>query len=106
MAKYLIRASYTAEGTRGLLKDGGSNRRQAIEQLLKDAGGSLEAFYYAFGDDDVVSIVDVPDNVTAAAIGLTISSSGAVRMTTTVLLTPEEIDQAAKKGSTTGRRAR
>jgi len=97
MAKYLIRANYTAEGTRGLLKNGGTNRKQAIEQLLKDAGGSLEAFYYAFGEDDVVSVVDVPDNVTAAAIGLTISSSGATHMTTTVLLTPEEIDLAAGK---------
>lgn len=97
MAKYMMRVSYTAEGTKGLLKVGGSNRRQEVERLMKQAGGSLEAIYWAFGEDDVIAISDVPDNVTAAALALSISSTGAVSVTTTVLLTAEEIDEATKK---------
>jgi uncharacterized protein with GYD domain len=95
--KYLIKASYTAEGAKGLLKDGGSKRREAAEQALKSAGGKLEAFYFAFGDTDAFVIVDAPDHATASAVSLTIGASGAVRTTTVVLLTPEELDQAAKK---------
>ncbi len=97
MARYLMRVSYTAEGTRGLLKVGGSNRRQEVERLMKQAGGSLEAIYWAFGEDDVFAIGDLPDNETAAAVALSIAKSGAVSLTTTVLLTAEEIDEAAKK---------
>jgi len=97
MPKYLVQGSYTAEGTQGLLKDGGSKRRKAAEALTKSLGGRLEAFYFAFGETDAFAIVDVPDNVSAAAAALTIAASGAVRVRTTVLITPEEMDQAAKK---------
>ena len=97
MPKYLIEASYTAEGAKGLLKEGGSNRRSALNILMKELSGSLEAFYYAFGDSDVIAIVEAPDNVTVATVSLTIAASGAVTQKTTPLLTPEEIDQAAKK---------
>jgi uncharacterized protein with GYD domain len=97
MAKYLYQASYTAEGVRGLLKDGGSSRREAVKKMIGSLGGTMEAFYYAFGADDVYLIVDVPDNVTAAAAALAVGSSGAVKIRTTVLLTPEEMDAAAKK---------
>lgn len=97
MPKYLIEASYTSEGAKGLLKDGGSKRRQAAEQAIKSAGGRLEAFYFAFGERDVFVIVDAPDHATVAAASVTINASGAVKTKTTVLLTPEEIDQAAKK---------
>ena len=97
MARYLIRATYTAEGARGLIKEGGSSRRSTLEQLIKKIGGNLEAFYFAFGEDDVYVIADLPDNATAAAVGLAVSGSGSVRTRTVVLLTPEEIDEAAKK---------
>lgn len=97
MAKYLIEASYTSEGAKGLLKDGGSKRRQAAEQAIKNAGGKLEAFYFAFGDRDALVIMDAPDHATVAAASLAINASGAVRTKTVVLLTVEEIDQAAKK---------
>ncbi|MGH9257291.1 MAG: GYD domain-containing protein [Vicinamibacterales bacterium] len=100
MPKYLITASYTAEGVKGLLKDGGTKRRQAADAAIKSVGGRMEAFYFAFGDDDAILIVDAPDNVSLAAAGLTINASGAVRTKTTVLLTPEEIDQATKKTAT------
>jgi uncharacterized protein with GYD domain len=96
MAKYLIRSSYTAEGVKGLLKDGGTKRRQVIEELVRAAGGKLEAYYFAFGDDDLLTILDLPDDATAAALSLGVSASGAVQTSVTVLLTPEEIDQAAK----------
>lgn len=96
MPKYLWQVSYTAEGARGLLKEGGTSRRAVVEQLIKEAGGSLEAFYYAFGEDDVVCIVDVPDAKTATAISLTVGASGAARVRTTVLMRPEDIDDAAQ----------
>ena len=100
MPKYLIEASYTAEGTKGLLKDGGTKPRQMAEQALLSAGAKMEAFYFAFGDNDAYVIVDAPDQATVSAASLTINASGAVRLKTVVLITPEEIDQAVKKGVT------
>ena len=94
MPKYLVTGSYTPEGLKGLLKEGGSGRRKAVEDAVEHMGGKLEAYYFSFGDTDVVTIVDVPDNVTAAALAIGISSTGTVGTRTTVLLTPEEIDRA------------
>lgn len=98
MPKYMLEASYTSEGAKGLLKDGGSKRRQAADQAIKSAGGKLEAFYFAFGDRDAFLIVDAPDHATIAATSIAVNASGAVRSKTVVLLTPEEMDAAAKKG--------
>jgi uncharacterized protein with GYD domain len=97
MPRYLIHASYTAEGAKGVISEGGSGRRDAIAKLAEGLGGKMECLYFAFGDDDVVTIVDFPDNVSAAAVGLTVSASGLVRTRTTVLLTPEELNDAAQK---------
>ena len=97
MPKYLIQANYVGEGLKGLLKEGGSSRRAIVDKLLGSVGGRVEAFYYAFGDTDAFVIVDVPDNVTAAALSLTINATGTVSTKITVLLTAEEIDAAAKK---------
>jgi uncharacterized protein with GYD domain len=97
MPKYLVRASYTPAGAKGILEQGGSARRKAVEELLAALGGRLEAFYFAFGGDDAFIIIELPDNVTAAAVGLTVAASGSIESTTTVLLTPEEVDEAAKK---------
>jgi uncharacterized protein with GYD domain len=97
MAKYMIQGSYTVDGIKGVLKEGGTGRRAAVEAAVKAMGGRLEAFYFSFGDNDVIGIVDGPDNVTAAAFSMGVAATGTVRTTTTVLLTPEEIDQAAKK---------
>lgn len=97
MPKYLITASYTAEGVRGLAKDGGTKRRQAAEAAIKSAGGKLEAFYFAFGGHDAYIVIDAPDNASVAAASLAVNASGAVQASTVVLLTPEEMDQAAKK---------
>jgi uncharacterized protein with GYD domain len=98
MPKFMIAGSYTADGAKGLLKDGGSARKAAVEKALNSLGGKLECFYFAFGATDAFAIVDVPDNVSAAAIALATSASGLVRTTTTVLLTPEEMDAVVKKG--------
>lgn len=94
MPKYLIQACYTAEGIRGLVKDSAAGRRADVQAAVKALGGKVEVFYYAFGADDVISILDLPDNVTAAVVGLTTSASGTVRVRTTPLLTIEEVDKA------------
>lgn len=96
MAKYLITASYTAEGTRGLLVEGGSGRKAVIEKALQSMGGKIEAMYYAYGDTDVLLIVDVPNAVSGLALSLSANASGTVNVKTTPLITIEEVDAACK----------
>jgi uncharacterized protein with GYD domain len=105
MAKYLIQASYSTEGMKGVLKEGGSGRAGAVKQGLEGLGGAMDAFYFAFGPHDVYVIVDLPDNVSAAALAAAVGASGALSSyQTVVLLTPSEVDEAVKKaGSTTYR---
>jgi len=97
MAKYLFQASYTDAGLEGLLKEGGSSRRAAVKKAVEGMGGTLEAFYYAFGYTDVFCTADLPGNVDAAALALLITAAGGAKIKTTVLITPEEIDQATKR---------
>ena len=97
MPKYLMEASYTADGVKGLAKEGGSSRKKTIEALVAGMNGTVEAFYYAFGDADVYLIVDVPDAASAAALSLAVNQSGAVTLKTHVLMSVEEMDQATKK---------
>ncbi len=97
MPKYLFQANYVGEGVKGLLKEGGSSRRAAVEKAAQSMGGTLEAFYYAFGDTDAYVIVDLPDNATATALALTVNASGVTVVKTTVLMTPEDVDAAVKK---------
>jgi uncharacterized protein with GYD domain len=97
MPKYLFQASYTQAGLKGLLKEGGSKRREAVEQTVKGLGGTLEAFYYAFGDRDVFAIADLPDDVSTTAFSLMVNAAGTAKVKTIVLITPEEVDQAVKK---------
>jgi uncharacterized protein with GYD domain len=97
MPKYMVHATYTAEGAKGILKSGGTARRKAVETLLASLGGKLEAFYFSFGPDDAIMIIDLPDQVAATAIALAVSASGTIRTRSTVLITPEEMDQAATK---------
>jgi uncharacterized protein with GYD domain len=99
MPKYLLEVSYTAEGAKGLLKDGGTKRRQAAAALVEGLGGKMESMYFAFGETDVFAIADLPDSTTATAVALALAASGAVSSKTTVLITPEEIDQAVKKST-------
>ena len=97
MPLFLTRGSYTAEGTKGLVKEGGSKRREAVRQALEKVGGKMHAFYYAFGSDDVYVITEFPDAVTAAAFSLAVNATGLVTVNATLLLTPEEVDAATKK---------
>ena len=99
MSKYLVQANYVGEGLKGLLKEGGSSRQAAVEALFESVGGKIEAFYYAFGDADLFIIADLPDNITAAALSLIVNAAGTAAAKVTVLLTPAEIDAAAKKSA-------
>ena len=92
MPKFLLKVRYTSEGLAAVMKDGGSARRAAAEELAKEVGGSLETFHFAFGDVDAYCIADLPDNKAAAALAMTVSSSGRVAVTTVPLLTVDEVD--------------
>jgi uncharacterized protein with GYD domain len=95
--KFLFKASYSVEGARGLMKEGGTGRRAAVQKVVEGLGGKLEAFYYAYGETDVYLIVDVPEALSGVAVSLAVNASGAVRLQTIPLITPEEIDAATKK---------
>jgi uncharacterized protein with GYD domain len=97
MPKFLIQASYTAEGLKGLMHDKASGRKAAVEKAFASVGGKVDSFLYSFGEYDAVLIVDVPDNTAAASLSLAVSASGLVRTRTTPLLTIEETDKALEK---------
>lgn len=97
MSKYLIQATYTAEGMKGVLKEGGTARRQVVERMVESVGGRVEQMYFAFGDTDLYILADLPGNAASAAVGLATSAAGGVRTKTVVLLTAEEIDEATRQ---------
>jgi uncharacterized protein with GYD domain len=97
MPKFLVEASYTREGVAGVLAKGGSSRREAVAEAVAALGGELECFYFGFGDRDAYVVIDVPDNEAAAAVAMTVNASGGAVVRTTVLLTPEQVDDAAKR---------
>ncbi|MEV6398293.1 GYD domain-containing protein [Streptomyces sp. NPDC051907] len=97
MPKYLVQASYTAEGTNGLLSEGGTGRRDAVEQVLRSCGGRLEWMYFAFGDDDLYCVVDMPDDICMVATSMAVRATGTVQSRAIPLISPSDIDAAAKK---------
>jgi uncharacterized protein with GYD domain len=97
MPKYLFAGKYTVDGVKGVMREGGTKRREAAEQAVKSAGGKLESFYYAFGDVDVYGIAEFPDQASAVALSAAINSSGTTAIKLTPLITVEEVDQATKK---------
>ncbi len=97
MPKYLFKISYTTKGVQGVVKEGGTGRREAAQQATESAGGTLEAFYFAFGEHDAYVVSDLPDNESAAAVALVVKSSEAVVLQTVVLITAEELDAACEK---------
>ena len=97
MPKYLFEGRYNAEGAKGVAKEGGSGRREAIKKAFEGLGGKLDAVYFAFGDIDVYVVADLPDNETAAAMSLAVNQSGVAAVKVVVLMTPEEMDKAGKK---------
>jgi uncharacterized protein with GYD domain len=96
VAKYLIKASYTSEGAKGVQSAGGSSRREIVEKMAEGLGGSLESFYFAFGETDAYVVLDLPDNRSAAAASIAVNSAGGAASEVIVLLTPEEVDAAAQ----------
>lgn len=100
MKKYLVKGTYSADGIKGLMQEGGTGRKAAIEKMLAGMGGKVESFYYAFGEYDVFLVVELPDDISAAAIGLRVNAAGLVRISMTALITPEDIDAASGKSVT------
>lgn len=97
MPKYLVSVSYSAEGAKGVRQDGGTKRREVATHAVESVGGKIEAFYFSFGEQDAIIIADMPDAASAAAVSLAVTSTGAARLTTTPLITAEEMDHAAGK---------
>jgi|SRR5687767_12344317 uncharacterized protein with GYD domain len=97
MPKFLIEASYTLDGIKGVQSKGGTSRREAVAAVAESVGGKLESFHFAFGDRDAYVIVDLPDNESAAAVALTVNAAGGATVRTVPLLTPDEVDAAAKR---------
>ena len=97
MARYLFEAKYTVEGTKGLLHEGGTGRRAAIDKMFRGLGGEIKDIYYAFGDVDVYVIAELPDNVSAAAAALAVNHGGGATVKTVVLMTLDEVDKACHK---------
>jgi uncharacterized protein with GYD domain len=97
MPKYLVTATYSPEGVKGVLKTGGTARSKAVAEAIKGVGGTMESFHFAFGEDDAFVVVDMPDNVAAAAVAMAVSSTGLAGCRIVVLLTPSEIDEAAQR---------
>jgi uncharacterized protein with GYD domain len=97
MPRFLFEASYTVEGLKGLRRQGGSGRREAVAKAAQSLGGRLEHLYFAFGDHDTFAVADLPDNESAAAFSLAVSEAGGASVRTVVLLTPEEVDAAARR---------
>jgi uncharacterized protein with GYD domain len=97
MPKFLWKASYTQAGVKGVAAAGGTSRREVVQELAASVGGSVDAFYFAFGEADLYVIADLPDNEAAVAVALTVGATGAVTLETVPLITPEEVDAAAKR---------
>lgn len=97
MPKFLIEATYTAEGHKGLAKDGASGRKAVVAQAAKKLGGKLEAMYFCLGENDVMIVLDMPDHISVAALGNAACASGMVHTKTTLLLTVAEADEALSK---------
>jgi len=97
MPRYLVKVSYTSDGTRGLLRDGGRNRQRAVTAMVEGLAGRVEAFFYALGEDDLYIILELPSNADMAAVSMAVTASGGARFNTVTLLTPEEVDQATER---------
>ncbi len=97
MSKYLFTGSYSTEGIKGIVAHGGTKRLEAVRDLAESVGGSVESMYFALGDDDFYITIDLPDNVSSAAVCMTVNASGAVNARSIALLTPAEVDEASRK---------
>jgi uncharacterized protein with GYD domain len=102
MAYYLFQATYTAEAIANMVK-APQNRAEAVSVAVEKLGGRVEGFWFAFGEYDTVEIIQLPDNVSAAAFSMAVSAGGALKaIKTTPLLTMEESVAAMRKAPETG----
>jgi uncharacterized protein with GYD domain len=100
MSKYLVRVSFKSEGIRQVLtKAKASGLRGAVGKLVEAAGGKLEAWYFAFGEDDVIALLELPDNVAAASLSVAANAAGFINLHVTPLLTVDEMDKAIEKSA-------
>ena len=97
MPKFMLVANYTHEGAKGLAKEGATARSAAFAKTVEGLGGKLDAAYFAFGQDDVFAVIDLPDAATAAALSVNMNQTGRITARTILLMTPEEMDAALKK---------
>ena len=97
MPKYMLQASYTPQGEEGVRSKGGSDRRDAVADMVRGVGGEVECFYFGFGERDAFVIVDLPDHEAAAAVSMIVNAAGGAAVQTTVLLTPEQLDEASHR---------
>jgi uncharacterized protein with GYD domain len=96
MGKYLFQGTYTEQGVKGLLKDGGSGRVRAVEQMAASVGATVECYYFAHGSDDFFLVMDLPDTITAVALALIVNATGTLKVRSTPLITPQELDRATQ----------
>ena len=104
MARFLIQASYNTGGISDLIRNP-QDRAAAVRPVVENLGGKLISLDYAFGDYDVVAIIEAPDNVTMAALAMAVGAGGALKdFKTTVLLSMEEAMEAMRKAGGAGYR--
>ena len=93
MAKFLFRAQCSPEGLQGAVKEGFASREDYLRGLIESVGGKTEAWYFSYGVEDVVVIIDA-EPAAALALSMAVNQSGVVRLSTTPLLTSAEMDAA------------
>lgn len=96
MPKFMAKARYNADGARALMKEGGSSRVAAVTKAARAIGGKVESFYFAYGGDDAFVIVDVPNEAAGLALSLAVNASATVTLEMVPLITPKQMDDAAK----------
>ena len=102
MAHFLLEGAYTPETWKTLVNNP-QDRSEAVRPVIEKLGGKVENVWFSFGDYDVVLIMQMPDNVSAAAFSLAVASGGVFRsLRTTPLLTIAEGMEAMKKASGAG----
>jgi len=98
VAKYLAKAKFTVEGLEGLRKAGAASRLEAGRAAAASVGGTMECYYFAFGDVDAYAIMDLPDDEAAAALSVAGNAAGLAQIEVTKLLTADQVDAAFTRG--------
>ena len=96
MAKFLLKSSYTVEGLKGLSKDGGTKRAEAVRAMIESLGGRMESMYFGFDEHDTYVVCELPNHQTAAGMAIAIRAAGGLETRITPLLTAAEVDEATR----------